>query len=279
MNINKKENAHLFNEYEISKAISKGQLSIQYYVSKMFERRNSRFDVSTFVSDFCIYNGLELSSEQEELGAFMRFNHKLFSKLYGNFKVEVLADSFYDNLNCSMAESVLEKHNLYELLGECSGVLLFPGTGFVEYIIMKEGSYMRYIDEDENSKWMDFSYILGGIKKEWYDTGDYHSYFLTTLKVLIMKKYSDIETIMVAKDTIRTIGNARVANRMPFPLFRLDSSYFKTIIRTEGFLVRSHWRLQPCGVGKRERKLIFINSFQKHGYVRRAPALIARQSA
>ncbi len=279
MNINKNDNSRLFNEYEISKAISKGQLSIPYYVSKMFEKRNTRFDVSKFATNYCNYNGIESSSEQEKLGAFMRFNHKLFSKLYGNFKVEVIAESFYDNLNCSTAESVLEKHKLYDLLGECSGVLLFPENGFVEYVILKEGSFMRYIDGDEESEWMDFSYILGGIANDWLNTNDYHLYFLTTLKVLLMKKYSDIETIMVAKDTIRAIGNARVANRMPFPIFRLDSSYFKTIIRTEGFLVRSHWRLQPCGVGRKKRKLIFINSFQKHGYVRRAPALIARQSA
>ena len=39
-------------------------------------------------------------------------------------------------------------------------------------------------------------------------------------------------------------------------------------IRTESFKVTGHWRFQPCGVGMLERKLIWIDTFEKSGYVR-----------
>jgi hypothetical protein len=53
----------------------------------------------------------------------------------------------------------------------------------------------------------------------------------------------------------------------------LTSSYLKTIVRTEGFKVRGHWRWQAYGEGMKERKLIFINAFEKKGYIRRAGRL------
>ncbi len=48
----------------------------------------------------------------------------------------------------------------------------------------------------------------------------------------------------------------------------IDSSYFTTIIRSEGFGVRGHLRLQPHGEGMSKRKLIWISPFEKKGYTR-----------
>ena len=46
----------------------------------------------------------------------------------------------------------------------------------------------------------------------------------------------------------------------------VDSSWWKTIIRTEGFSVQGHLRWQPHGINNSQKKLIWINEFQKHGY-------------
>ena len=40
-------------------------------------------------------------------------------------------------------------------------------------------------------------------------------------------------------------------------------------VRTEGFKVSGFFRLQPCGEGRKDVKLIFVDSFLKHGYVRK----------
>ena len=53
----------------------------------------------------------------------------------------------------------------------------------------------------------------------------------------------------------------------------LTEHYYTTICRDEGFPVRGHFRLQPIGTGRAERKLIFIAPFTKNGYHRRAELL------
>lgn len=59
-------------------------------------------------------------------------------------------------------------------------------------------------------------------------------------------------------------------NLSEFDIKRIDSMYFTRIHREEGFSVSGHFRLQPCGEGLRDRKLIYINPFEKNGYTRRA---------
>ena len=50
----------------------------------------------------------------------------------------------------------------------------------------------------------------------------------------------------------------------------LDSKWFTTLVKSDSFNVRGHFRFQPCGEGMKDRKLIWINEFQKDGYT--APA-------
>lgn len=49
----------------------------------------------------------------------------------------------------------------------------------------------------------------------------------------------------------------------------VDSTWNKFIVRTEGFGVTGHFRLQPHGEKSQLRKLIWVQPHQKHGYVRR----------
>lgn len=54
---------------------------------------------------------------------------------------------------------------------------------------------------------------------------------------------------------------------------RLTVNYYTTICRDESFPVRGHFRMQPYGAGRAERKLIYISPFIKSGYHRRAELL------
>jgi hypothetical protein len=54
------------------------------------------------------------------------------------------------------------------------------------------------------------------------------------------------------------------------PVTIVNSNWNITSIRTEGFSVSGHFRLQPCGPGLTETKLILIEPFEKNGYVRKA---------
>jgi hypothetical protein len=54
----------------------------------------------------------------------------------------------------------------------------------------------------------------------------------------------------------------------------LDSTWFTTIVRSAGFMVGAatggFFRLQPCGPGLTEKKLIWIGPYEKKGYTKRA---------
>ena len=276
MRISKNNHPALFNEFDLHKGLKSGIVSIQRLSNAQLDTFRSK--VPYIIQGFSQQNGLEEATEQERLNAFLKFNQRAFSMFLGGFNVEVASDSFYDSLdNCSV-ESVLEKGNLYDVLGECGGIILCPGEGIVEYAIMKEGTLLRFVPDSLDRAF--FVYDFGGIDKEWLSQNHYERYYYNkAISILILKKYGEVESVMVARDTNRTIGGERVVNNTPFPIHRLDSSWFKTIIRTEGFLVRGFWRLQPCGKGHKERRLTFIPPFMKHGYVRRAPAHKDRLSA
>ena len=63
-----------------------------------------------------------------------------------------------------------------------------------------------------------------------------------------------------------------IENKSGLRIKYIDSRWLREIIRTEGFKVRGHFRLQPMKDedGEWTRKLIYINEFEKHGYHRRA---------
>ena len=88
----------------------------------------------------------------------------------------------------------------------------------------------------------------------------------------IFLDYAQIEEKIVKANT-KQRGISKKSgdtNLSDFDIKRIDSMYFTRIIREEGFSVSGHFRLQPCGEGLRDRKLIYINPFEKNGYTRRA---------
>lgn len=64
-----------------------------------------------------------------------------------------------------------------------------------------------------------------------------------------------------------TRKSGKVINTLPVPIVVVNSNWNITSIRTEGFDVSGHFRLQPYKTG---HKLIWIDPFKKHGYVRHA---------
>ena len=88
---------------------------------------------------------------------------------------------------------------------------------------------------------------------------------------MLFKKYAKIK-IEYGKcgKTIRSrILNDKVRNKISINVKIMDSTWFTTICRNEGFKVRGHFRLQPKKVnGEWIKELIYINEFEKHGYHR-----------
>lgn len=88
----------------------------------------------------------------------------------------------------------------------------------------------------------------------------------------LFRRYAPIEEVVSAHERREHGGMPDVKTSQKIDYY--DCSWYTTIVRNEGFSVKGHFRLQPCGKGKRQRKLIYIREFQKHGYVRRARLLL-----
>jgi hypothetical protein len=88
-------------------------------------------------------------------------------------------------------------------------------------------------------------------------------------------KYAEVETKIVLGKSKRRFGDP-YRNDTDFPITYLDSKWFTNIIRSEGFSVRGHFRLQPKKIdGEWTKELIWIADFEKHGYTSKARILNA----
>lgn len=99
----------------------------------------------------------------------------------------------------------------------------------------------------------------------------YAKQFIRLTKIITFVELGDIEVVTLesGRNNGKTKANGKITNGAKYTVFVVDSSWNKLIIRTEGFAVMGHFRLQPCGPGLIDRKLIWIDAFEKHGYTRR----------
>lgn len=90
----------------------------------------------------------------------------------------------------------------------------------------------------------------------------------------LFTQYSDINIkILKPNRQIWDGVNCLYNNKTQSDINIVDLTWFTTLVKSDGFKVRGHFRLQPCGEGLKERKLIWINEFQKEGYTREAKIL------
>lgn len=91
--------------------------------------------------------------------------------------------------------------------------------------------------------------------------------------LILFLKYCDLETKEVKGNSkVNHIG-VKYVNETKNNIEILDSTWFTTIVKSNGFHVRGHFRFQPCGQGMKDTKLIWISDYDKDGYTRQAKVL------
>jgi hypothetical protein len=86
-------------------------------------------------------------------------------------------------------------------------------------------------------------------------------------------KYAEVQTdYLPPNNRIKSI-NCKYINDTNSMIRLLTSKWFTTLVQSEAFNVRGHFRLQPVGEGRKDRKLIWVNDFQKNGYTSKAQIL------
>ena len=92
------------------------------------------------------------------------------------------------------------------------------------------------------------------------------------LSYLIFKEYAPIETLIVNREKTRkgVLNKEKYLNEFNHNVTVIDSNWFTNIIRNKGFGVRGHFGLRAYGEGRKKRKLVWIESYKKNGYVKKA---------
>jgi hypothetical protein len=91
---------------------------------------------------------------------------------------------------------------------------------------------------------------------------------IDAIKCLIFLKLTDPEIIHIAAGKKHGTRKQGYYNDTSLPVIIVDSTWNKYIVRTEGFGVSGHFRMQRYGKGNTDLKLTWIKPYQKHGYVR-----------
>lgn len=92
----------------------------------------------------------------------------------------------------------------------------------------------------------------------------------TCCAVEVFKKYAPVETKNCPSKKTTKFDTFAYKNDTNFDITYLDCKWFTNLIQSNEFKVRGHFRLQPYGTKRTERKLIWIADFKKHGYTSRA---------
>lgn len=101
-----------------------------------------------------------------------------------------------------------------------------------------------------------------------------YSRVIRVLSLAMFKKYAEVETKYLPANKVIKDVNCKYVNDTKLGINVLDSKWFTNLVKSEGFNVRGHFRLQPkkkAGVWIKE--LIWISEFQKTGYTAKARIL------
>ena len=123
---------------------------------------------------------------------------------------------------------------------------------------------------DDDHYTFDLSLLSSVFEKTAFDYNATESIVDKFLGILIFKHYAKVELDIVnGKQRKKSdILNEKLINETSNGIQVLDSHWYTSIFRTEGFTVRGHFRYyKSC------ERLVFVNEFQKKGYHRHAKIL------
>lgn len=281
MRIDKTTEPTLFSLYEEYTAFKRNdtQAYRQWRIEQVVKNNN----IVPEVNDYCKYIGIETEDKEERRKAYLAFYARIDKKMFGErFNVEYVSEPFLKGVEDNVVKLLLsvKEESYFEALGECSGFLIIKDY-VVGYAVLDEGAYFVAEKRTEGRGGQQSFYgksTLNDIGK-WDALNELEQTICLAVATLILKKYGEVQTVLVGAGVRRKMPDSTevIMNKAPFSVTQLDSSWLRTIIRTEGFMVRGHFRLQPYGTGRSERKLIYIEPYEKHGYTRTAKKLLSEE--
>ena len=132
--------------------------------------------------------------------------------------------------------------------------------------------YVLFVEFNTETDYISYNSFRVDIINNKVYNADFQSFKILEelVKYLIFIELSDVELkLLLPNNKIGSLkkGDA-IKNLTKIPITIVDSDWNKIIVRSEGFNVSGHLRLQACGYNLSERKLLWINPYEKKGYIR-----------
>lgn len=202
---------------------------------------------------------------------YFRESIKVFSKPFGDSAlkavVKPIKEGFFDNYVSSLdfTGTLLIAHYTIFLISKPYARLyfMFAGNALIAYQAKQDGV---------DGFWCDDSMVIENDKRF---TCDYWE--TVFLSLLFFLEYADVEIKHVNSNARTKDFSCKYVNETKLKLQFYDSKYFTSIVKSDSFNVRGHWRLQPYGEGLKGRKMIWIKDFVKDGYTAPARKIAAEQ--
>lgn len=138
--------------------------------------------------------------------------------------------------------------------------LMFYESGYLD------GSHFGWV-----SKYYEQSEQFNPQGGEDYSLAWFNKHFLNLATLHMFINYANVDTIEVCRAKKVLFNKQKYFNQTNSNITILDSTWFTNIVRSEGFSVSGHFRLQPKKInGQWTKELIWINEFQKTGYTIKA---------
>lgn len=216
--------------------------------------------------------------EKTLVASEIRPNGEIMQFWFSGFKQErviAVSQQVYDNsalISVSSLTEIVELNTKYRDL-----VILFPFDQIA--YVRKVGKEVAFIVANFEQK--GFHPVFGNynfISGSFYPESDIEKKE-EILRLLVYLFYGDITEKFIAPKTKVRKSSASISfisNDSSVGIYYADSLW-KQRVNVSGFKVGGHFRLQPCGAGFAERKLIWIEDFQKKGYRRRATREISER--
>lgn len=232
-------------------------------------------------------------------------DEKIIEETFGAFITQVINDckkGYYlsNTINKILTEDITVQEKLSSLVQELQpteGILLLPNSG--PHKVFNSIAYSLGNNEYTDYK-LAFSFCFYSLRGlEFFVTGGFEGKKFKSiglfakdltfygnkdqtierlinyaLNILLFKQFAEIETVVTegkkSKGSSKIkINHEKYLNESPIPIEIIDSNWFRKLIRTGAFNVSGHFRLQPYGTNLSLRKLIWINEFEKKGYIRK----------
>lgn len=238
------------------------------------------------LKDMAEYEGIDTSTEPEKTSGDDLFQ-EISSRI--GYNIENKGAEFYTIKNPKTHNFLIQK----PVLDYSALIKIKENFSCVVFKNIREGEHLYLLGKSEFFRFVKFNGVIRGMywnreskiafeiglhleKDRYYYPHLYSDEFYRLLKLMTYVEIGEVEVVIIeaGRNNGKTKKNGKVTNQSEFTVYVVDSTWNKFIIRTEGFGVIGHFRLQPCGVNHIDRKLIWIDAFEKHGYKRRPKAKI-----